>query len=73
MTDNATAGIANGSEGVSPEMPEYARAAFSDNCFNRPGDPYDDVAPIVVWLTCDESKWLTGQTVNADGGGWVCA
>ena len=56
-----------------PEMQEYAMNAFKDNCFHRVGEPHDDVAPIVVFLASDESHWLTGQTINADGGGWICA
>lgn len=56
-----------------PEMQEYAMNAFKDNCFHRLGDPHDDVAPIVVFLASDESHWLSGQTINADGGGWICA
>jgi 3-oxoacyl-[acyl-carrier protein] reductase len=27
-----------------------------------------DVAPLVVWLLSDEAAWVTGQTVDADGG-----
>lgn len=69
FTDNAK----NDMSKQLPEMQKYAMQAFSDNVFQRPGDPYDDVAPIVVWLACDESKWFSGQTVSADGGGWICA
>ena len=39
-----------------PEMQQYAMEAFKDNAFHRPGDPYDDVAPVVVFLASDESK-----------------
>jgi len=67
FTDNAKANMKD----QLPEMQQYAMAAFSDNSFHRPGDPYDDVAPVVVYLASDESKWLTGQTINADGGGWM--
>ncbi len=54
-----------------PEMQKYAMMAFMDNSFKRLGDPYDDVAPVVVFLATDESKWLNGQTINVDGGGWM--
>lgn len=54
-----------------PEMQKYAMAAFSDNAYHRPGDPYNDVAPVVVFLASDDSHWLSGQTINVDGGGWM--
>ena len=67
FTDNAL----NNMNQQLPDMQHFAQAAFSDNSFHRPGDPYDDVAPVVVFLATDESKWLSGQTINVDGGGWM--
>ena len=69
FTDNAAAYMGT----QIPEMQEYAMAAFKDNVFGRPGDPYEDVAPIVAFLASDDSHWLSGQTINADGGGWITA
>jgi 3-oxoacyl-[acyl-carrier protein] reductase len=28
----------------------------------------DDIAPVVVFLASDEARWITGDTVNVDGG-----
>jgi len=56
-----------------PEVQEWAREAFKDNPFNRIGDPYDDVSPIVVFLASDDSHWMTGQNLHADGGVWISA
>jgi NAD(P)-dependent dehydrogenase (short-subunit alcohol dehydrogenase family) len=69
FTDNANRDLGK----QLPEMQEYAMMAFKDNSFHRLGDPHDDVAPIVLFLASDESKWLSGQTINADGGGWITA
>ena len=34
----------------------------------RFGDPEADVAPIVAFLLSDDSRYMTGQTLMADGG-----
>ncbi|MCD8027658.1 MAG: SDR family oxidoreductase [Erysipelotrichaceae bacterium] len=69
FTDNAK----NDMDKQLPEMQAYAMEAFKDNVFHRAGDPYEDVAPILVFLASDDSHWMSGQTVNADGGGWITA
>jgi 3-oxoacyl-[acyl-carrier protein] reductase len=38
----------------------------------RSGAP-DDCANVVAWLLSDEAKWITGQTLDADGGWGVRA
>lgn len=43
---------------------EYMRAI----ALGRFGDPEGDIAPIAVFLASDASHYLTGQTLNADGG-----
>lgn len=35
--------------------------------FGRWGDP-DDVARLIAWLCSDDAKWITGQTINSEGG-----
>jgi 3-oxoacyl-[acyl-carrier protein] reductase len=34
---------------------------------NRVGT-IEEIAAVVCWLASDESKWVTGQTINASGG-----
>jgi 3-oxoacyl-[acyl-carrier protein] reductase len=34
----------------------------------RIGDPEDDIAPVAVFLASDDSRFVTGQTINVDGG-----
>jgi NAD(P)-dependent dehydrogenase (short-subunit alcohol dehydrogenase family) len=47
-------GLAN--EDPAPAMP-----------FGRWGEP-DDAARLVVWLCSDDARWITGQTINSEGG-----
>jgi NAD(P)-dependent dehydrogenase (short-subunit alcohol dehydrogenase family) len=35
----------------------------------RMGDPEHDIAPVVLFLLSDASRWLNGQTLMVDGGG----
>jgi 3-oxoacyl-[acyl-carrier protein] reductase len=35
--------------------------------FGRWGNP-DDAARLVAWLCSDEARWITGQTINSEGG-----
>jgi 3-oxoacyl-[acyl-carrier protein] reductase len=36
-----------------------------------PGDAGTDLGPVAVWLVGDESRFVTGVTVCADGGVWM--
>jgi len=36
--------------------------------FGRLGDPYEDIAPVVLFLVSDASHFVTGQLVPVDGG-----
>lgn len=59
-----TEGVANWKENH-PE--QYAEVA-GKNPMGRFGDPEKDVAPVVAFLLSDDSQYMTGQTVMADGG-----
>ena len=67
FTDNASADLHKQSK----EVIEWAEKAFKNNPMQRAGDPYNDVSPIFVFLASDDSHWMTGQNLNADGGGWI--
>ena len=46
------------------ELREALRDAFPTGRWGRP----EDIAPVVAWLASDDSAWVTGQVVNAEGG-----
>lgn len=46
---------------------ELADAMINETPLRRLGQP-DDIAPVVVFLASDESKWLTGELILASGG-----
>ena len=50
------------------DIRDMVKASFVANPFHRAGDPYEDVAPAVVFLVSDDSRWITGQNIHADGG-----
>jgi NAD(P)-dependent dehydrogenase (short-subunit alcohol dehydrogenase family) len=64
MTENASGGL----QSLSPQAREHVQKAFVNNPFGRAGDPYKDVAPVAVFLASDDSHWITGQNIHADGG-----
>jgi NAD(P)-dependent dehydrogenase (short-subunit alcohol dehydrogenase family) len=69
MTDNISGGIG----WMEDATREHIERAFVNNPFRRVGDPYEDVAPVVVFLASDDSRWITGQNIHADGGGLINA
>lgn len=59
-----TEGVKNWKE----NFPEQYEEVIGKNPMNRFGDPKKDVAPIIAFLLSEDSQYMTGQTVMADGG-----
>lgn len=49
-------------------FPDMYQETVSRIPLGRFGDAEDDVAPVVAFLVSDDSKYMTGQTLMADGG-----
>ncbi|MCC3291028.1 MULTISPECIES: SDR family NAD(P)-dependent oxidoreductase [unclassified Arthrobacter] len=52
----------------SQAFPEAYQEVVDGVPLGRLGDPETDIAPIVVFLASEDSQYLTGQTLMADGG-----
>jgi 3-oxoacyl-[acyl-carrier protein] reductase len=48
----------------SPELRERLVPAFPAGRWGRP----EDIAAVVAWLASDDSAWITGQVLDAEGG-----
>jgi 3-oxoacyl-[acyl-carrier protein] reductase len=46
------------------EVHEMIRRRFPQGQWGTPDDP----ARLIAWLATDEAAWITGQTINAEGG-----
>jgi NAD(P)-dependent dehydrogenase (short-subunit alcohol dehydrogenase family) len=53
------------------EHPELVALADAANPMGRMGDPYDDIAPVAVFLASEGSRYLTGNTLFVDGGSHI--
>ncbi|MYG98789.1 MAG: SDR family oxidoreductase [Acidimicrobiaceae bacterium] len=51
--------------------PELLAAADAANPMGRIGDPDLDIAPVVVFLASEASRYVTGNTLFVDGGGHI--
>ncbi|MET0587961.1 MAG: SDR family oxidoreductase [Novosphingobium sp.] len=50
------------------ENPERGQKYMDDISLRRFGDLDTDIAPVAVFLASEDSRYVTGQTINADGG-----
>ena len=48
-------------------------AVFKDQPIARDGDAEDDIAPVVSFLLSDDCRYMTGETLMVDGGGFMRA
>ena len=48
--------------------PDLYQKSIESVSLRRAGDPDTDIAPVVLWLLSDDSKYVTGQTIAVDGG-----
>lgn len=51
--------------------PENAAKLLEQNPMGRMGDPEQDIAPLAAFLASDEARYVTGNTIHADGGGHI--
>lgn len=56
---------------IAATHPEIAATADAANPMGRLGDPLTDIAPVAVFLASDECRYLTGNTLYADGGAHI--
>jgi NAD(P)-dependent dehydrogenase (short-subunit alcohol dehydrogenase family) len=50
------------------ENPDQEKYYISIVPLRRLGDPERDIGPVAVFLASDEARYVTGQTINAEGG-----
>jgi NAD(P)-dependent dehydrogenase (short-subunit alcohol dehydrogenase family) len=62
------AGLSPAAAKFSAENPERWQQYMADISLRRFGDPELDIAPVAVFLASDDSRYVTGQTLNVDGG-----
>ena len=48
-------------------------AMYRRHPMSRDGEPEDDIAPVVLFLCSDASRFLNGETLMIDGGGYMTA
>lgn len=56
---------------IAATHPEIAATAEAANPMGRLGDPLADIAPVAVFLASDDCRYLTGNTLYADGGAHI--
>jgi 3-oxoacyl-[acyl-carrier protein] reductase len=56
-------------EKIHPDLPAYEKRIYDHQAIQRRGAPAD-IANILMFLASDAASFITGQTINVDGG-WV--
>ena len=51
--------------------PENAALMLQQNPMGRMGDPQDDIGGVALFLASEDERYLTGNTLFADGGGHI--
>lgn len=52
------------------QPPEAIQSFGVDTPMKRAGQPFE-IAPAYVYLACDDSRYMTGQTLHVNGGDWI--
>ena len=60
--------LTDGVKAWSQAFPDLYEQSLTKVQLGRFGDPETDVAPVVAFLLSDDAKYVTGQTLMADGG-----
>ena len=53
---------------ASPDKVEEMSKAIEQLPLRRVGEPEKDIGPVAVFLACEDSDFITGQTLMVDGG-----
>lgn len=62
------AGLSPAAETFLNADPVRAQKYYDEISLGRFGRLMEDIAPVGVFLACDDGQYVTGQTINADGG-----
>ncbi|MEO6093580.1 MAG: SDR family oxidoreductase [Novosphingobium sp.] len=62
------AGLSPGAAAFFEQNPERGQKYMEDIALRRFGDLDTDIAPVALFLASEDSRYVTGQTINADGG-----
>jgi NAD(P)-dependent dehydrogenase (short-subunit alcohol dehydrogenase family) len=58
-------------EAVAARDPGLLAATDAANPMGRMGDPETDIGPVAVFLASEDCRYVTGNTIHADGGGHI--